>query len=518
MPTISVIIPVFRAEKSLRKCVESIVYGEEKDLEVILVEDCSPDGSWVLCQQLEQEYPQVKSVRNERNRGVSYTRNRGLEEASGKYVLFVDGDDWVSGRYVSQLIQTHKENPEKLVLCSYHYIDHTTNSLRVYGAAEGKGQLLTLAREAFFQLSEKVLLQQVWNKVFERETIQKARLRFDESISMGEDFQFVLDYIMAKGFQECVIINEPLYYYIRWNDSSLMSKFGFADIQTAINRIVQLARIAGPAADVHKDEMIAQTKQNYVYQIARSKRYSKQERLDAIERVLGDGNAISHYRKQRHRYAKEQTAQRIVQVKQLVPRIRGRLHRRQLQRKTVKAVTGVHADGISIISQNCIGGALYHDLGLPFLSPTINAFFFEPDFVRFVSNLRHYMGQELVMRWGEDYPIGILDDITIHFMHYETCTEAKEAWERRKTRINWGKILVIATDRNGFNDSVFDDWKKITYPKILFTVQKKYASDSDSVYFPEYEANGFVPDLIPNREFYKDGILVDKIKRMGGNP
>ena len=148
---------------------------------------------------------------------------------------------------------------------------------------------------------------------------------------------------------------------------------------------------------------------------------------------------------------------------------------------------------------------------MSFLSPTINAFIPHPGFVKFVLNLRYYMEQELVIRWGEEYPIGTLDDVEIHFMHYDTCTNAKDAWDRRKARLNWDKLFVIATDRDGFDDAVFAEWKKIPYPKVLFTAQKKYASEADCVYFSQYENCGKVLDLIPTRAFYKDGILMRKI-------
>ena len=97
MPKISVIIPVYKAAGTLRRCVESIIFGEEQDLEVILIEDCSPDSSWDVCRQLAQEYSHVRCLQNDQNRGVSYTRNRGMDAATGQYILFVDSDDWVSG-------------------------------------------------------------------------------------------------------------------------------------------------------------------------------------------------------------------------------------------------------------------------------------------------------------------------------------------------------------------------------------------------------------------------------------
>lgn len=167
----------------------------------------------------------------------------------------------------------------------------------------------------------------------------------------------------------------------------------------------------------------------------------------------------------------------------------------------------------TIISQNCIGGVFYHDMGLQFLSPTINAFIPEPGFVKLVLNLRHYMQLELVMRWGGEYPIGTLDDVEIHFMHYDTCKEAKDAWEKRKARINWDKIFVIGTDRDGFDDEAYELWKQITYPKILFTAHPEFTEDA--VHCPEYTADGQVGDLISRRKFYSQHFLIKAINRFG---
>lgn len=175
------------------------------------------------------------------------------------------------------------------------------------------------------------------------------------------------------------------------------------------------------------------------------------------------------------------------------------------------------AENVTLISQNCIGGVFYHDMGMQFLSPTINLFIKEPDFVRFALNLRHYMEQELVMRWGEKWPVGTLDDIEIHFMHYDTCEEAKECWNRRKQRINWEKILIIATDRNGFHDEEYALWKQITYPKVLFTVNPRYCEEPGSVVFLKYKNQEFVPDLIPEREFYERDVLLNLVNRVGGD-
>ena len=93
MATFSVIVPVYNAAHTLERCVDSIAASGGEDIQIILIEDCSKDDSWQVCQRLAEKYKTVLCLRNERNRGVSHTRNRGLDAATGEYLLFVDSDD-----------------------------------------------------------------------------------------------------------------------------------------------------------------------------------------------------------------------------------------------------------------------------------------------------------------------------------------------------------------------------------------------------------------------------------------
>jgi uncharacterized protein (DUF1919 family)/glycosyltransferase involved in cell wall biosynthesis len=505
MPKISVIIPVYKAEKYLRKCVESIMYGEEQDLEVILVEDCSPDGSWQLCQQLAEEFAQVKCLRNDRNSGVSYTRNRGLDTASGQYVLFVDSDDWVSCRYAKTLIEAQEANPGKLVVCSYTFIDYVSQSRCIRDLPE----VSVLQRRDFLRLSDGVLLQQLWNKIFSLELIRKTGIRFDETICMGEDYQFVMDVLEAAECQECVLLHQPLYYYIRRNEGSLMSNWASVEnFQRAIGWLERMSGICGISkTDVH---CASQLKELYRYSIAVSPKLSGREKRQAIREVMGSewnaGDCILQY-KYRLREALNRLKSSVCYFSGCV---QGKL---QKWKNNLKACSyrKLFRDGsLTVISQNCIGGVFSHDMHLPFQSPTVNLCIPAADYVKFVNNLEHYLQMELELHWGEEYPVGRLDDVEILFVHYDTCLEASEAWERRKKRVNLRNVLVLSTDRDGFDETVFEQWKTITYPKLLFTARKEFAADPDSLFFPEYEGAGCVLDLISKRKFYKGNRLIRK--------
>ena len=128
----SIIITEYNAENSLRKCVESLVFGQEEDIERILLEDCSQDHSWEVCKELAHEYQAVKCMQNLNNKGVSYTRNQGINISSGKYILFVDSDDWVSGKYVRELLNVAEQNPNALVVCGFFFIDEMERYRKEY--------------------------------------------------------------------------------------------------------------------------------------------------------------------------------------------------------------------------------------------------------------------------------------------------------------------------------------------------------------------------------------------------
>ncbi len=126
----------------------------------------------------------------------------------------------------------------------------------------------------------------------------------------------------------------------------------------------------------------------------------------------------------------------------------------EIKRFFVKRV--IRNKNFSVISNNCWAGRLYQYLDMPYLSPTAGLYFFAPDYIKFVSDLRRYLAtplrfinpeeskyyEELKKRNQTDKPIGILDDVEIVFLHYKTKEEAKEKWDRRKARVNYEHIIL----------------------------------------------------------------------------
>lgn len=133
---------------------------------------------------------------------------------------------------------------------------------------------------------------------------------------------------------------------------------------------------------------------------------------------------------------------------------------------------------VTIISNNCIGGILYHDLGLKFNSPTINTLIYGDEFVEFVKNIKDYINCELVYdQTSSQYPIGVLlptnkKSIHIHFLHNNTFEEAKADWDRRKNRVNYNNMFVIYEHFNKFDNSIIEEFDKLNYNKVVFTHKK----------------------------------------------
>ena len=143
----------------------------------------------------------------------------------------------------------------------------------------------------------------------------------------------------------------------------------------------------------------------------------------------------------------------------------------------------------TIISSDCTGGTVYHDLHKRFDTPTINLYMNAGDFVKFCKNLKEYVEKPLIERMDKnmDFPVGTLEDITIYFVHYKTFEEAREKWNVRKQRIHWENLYFIMNDRNDCSEKIIADFDRLNYKnKVIFT-HKKYSSLKSSYYISGYD-------------------------------
>lgn len=144
----------------------------------------------------------------------------------------------------------------------------------------------------------------------------------------------------------------------------------------------------------------------------------------------------------------------------------------------------------TIISCNCTGGVMAHEMGLRFMSPTVNLFMDCADFIKFCENLEHYLSVDPIcsehsLEWhlkekhidgsntDGEYPVMLLDDLTLFMVHYRTFEEARDKWEERKKRVNINNIRIIATDRDGCTEELKQRFENLPYPRVMFTHNKE---------------------------------------------
>ena len=173
------------------------------------------------------------------------------------------------------------------------------------------------------------------------------------------------------------------------------------------------------------------------------------------------------------------------------------IQKKNYDRYVLKLRKRLKNKSVSIVSNNCIGGILYHDLGLKFNSPTINTLIYGDEFIEFINNLKEYIDCELVYdETSKEYPIGILSSIDkksihIHFLHNNTFEEAKSNWDRRKGRIDYNNLFIIYEHFNKFDNSIIEEFDKINYPKVVFTHRKFKNIKSSKYIFACRKEKGF---------------------------
>ncbi len=148
---------------------------------------------------------------------------------------------------------------------------------------------------------------------------------------------------------------------------------------------------------------------------------------------------------------------------------------------------------ITLISSDCTGGVIMHDLKQRFNSPTVNMFFSSDDFIKFLKNINYYLDCTMkdITCADDKWPVAKLGDITLQLVHYRSVSEAQEAWNRRRKRIVWDNIFVIMNDRNGCTEDNLKEFEKINFRKAFLTCNKAWVEKYKCAYYiSKSEVNG----------------------------
>jgi len=204
---ISVIVPVYGVEKYLPKCIESLVKQTFKDIEIILVDDGSPDSCGKICDEYAENYEQLVVI-HQVNQGVSVARNAGLKIAKGEYIGFVDPDDWIAPEMYESMYIAMKETNTDLIICGYDYYDEQGQVDENRRYITKKNEIIT-QKDVMYRFSDMppTIRHGVVNKLFKKELLQGNK--FKEGLHSSEDVLFLDEYV--QKIKNAVIIHQPYY-------------------------------------------------------------------------------------------------------------------------------------------------------------------------------------------------------------------------------------------------------------------------------------------------------------------
>lgn len=214
----SVIIPVYNAEDTISRCLDSLLQGIPENTEIIVVNDGSADNSGLICREYLDKYPQIRYF-EKRNEGVSSARNLGLDRAKGEYILFVDSDDFVEKNYWKIINTTLDEYHPDMLQFGFRECGETFNE-RNTGAYNIETDI-DIAKKIDDAI-QTYMFSALWARVYRRNIIEKYHLRFKEKLMVGEDQVFIFAY--AMHIKHLISIPTVLYNVILENSISLTRK------------------------------------------------------------------------------------------------------------------------------------------------------------------------------------------------------------------------------------------------------------------------------------------------------
>lgn len=202
---VSIIVPIYNVEEYLERCLDSLAVQSYSNIEILLVDDCSTDGSAGIAQRYAQKNPRIfQFIEREKNGGLSAARNTGMEEARGQWLAFVDSDDWVTEDYISAMYRKAKDDNADIVICSLYYYYSENN----YKEMCPFGDLTTQSSH-----KEKVALIRPYacGKLFRKSLFENFKIKFPEDIQRSEDIAAIIPVCCMT--ERISLLHRPLYYY-----------------------------------------------------------------------------------------------------------------------------------------------------------------------------------------------------------------------------------------------------------------------------------------------------------------
>lgn len=217
MSLVSIIVPIYNVEAELRKCVSSILAQTYKDIEVILVDDGSPDNCGAICDEFASKDSRIVVI-HKQNGGLVNARKSGLEKSTGKFISYVDGDDWIEEDFIKSLVACQQKYNADMVAAGFskdigNISDDHANVIptgfydKQKMIAEVYPRMICAGPYFYFGICS-----YVWNKLFKRELLWDSQMAVDPRISVGEDTSVVFS-VLLKSNSLYISDNASYHYY-----------------------------------------------------------------------------------------------------------------------------------------------------------------------------------------------------------------------------------------------------------------------------------------------------------------
>lgn len=212
---ISIVVPIYNVEKYLKKCVDSIINQTYKNLEIILVDDGSPDNCSKICDEYARQDSRIKVIHKE-NGGLSEARNAGMKIATGEYISFIDSDDWIKSEMIEDMYNRMIEDKSDLASSGVLWVDE--NGVEIRNATVSENCVLNTEQALSELINDGKLKQHVWNKLYKTDLIKN--IPFDK----GKYHEDVFWSYQVIGKAEKISVEKNSYYYYVQRSESIMGE------------------------------------------------------------------------------------------------------------------------------------------------------------------------------------------------------------------------------------------------------------------------------------------------------
>ena len=219
---ISIVVPVYNAEKYLKNCIDSILSQTYPNWELILIDNGSTDGSMDICRNYALKDSRISAIHQYQNKGVSVARNLGMERCSGEFITFVDADDWIKEDYLETMLRIQKAQSAELVICEYDFVHDTDRITEPPKTQEDIEKTIKIYNTE--QYLENYLLEgnpHCWGVLYKNSILDQ--LKFPAGLTIGEDLLFILEASMRA--EKIVVTGYKGYQYYINTAGAMLKKF-----------------------------------------------------------------------------------------------------------------------------------------------------------------------------------------------------------------------------------------------------------------------------------------------------